>query len=274
MKNERDPTLSVIVANYNNEAYIRDCLVSILMQTYKRIEVVVVDDDSTDNSPGIIREYQEKYPDIIKGFYNDRNRGVARTRHKAILNSTGEYITTLDSDDYYYDHQKLDKEMELIRYHKEKNNKEIIAYSNIILVNKDKNLIRIWGDQDNIKQGKLFYEIITRTCLIPRDFLMKRDVYFEVGGYDDQFLIYEDWDLKIRLAAKHEFFYSGINGIAYRRHSSGLSAIPISENVIWLKKVFKKNIVLLNEDRRKDAFNEISNFILTMISNYRNYKKA
>jgi glycosyltransferase involved in cell wall biosynthesis len=264
MKGGREPILSVIVANYNNEAYISDCLDSILLQTYKKIEIVVFDDGSTDDSPAIIREYEKKYPYIIKGFFINENKGVASTRHEAILNASGKYITTLDSDDYYYDRRKLEKEMELIRYYKEKNNKEIIAYSNIILVNGNKNLIGIWGNQENLKQGKLFYEIITRNCMIPRDFIIKRNAYFEVGGYDNRFPIYEDWDLKIRLAAKYEFYYSGINGTAYRRHGTGLSAIPISENIRWLKKVLKKNFILLNKTQKKDAVNAIDNFIKLM----------
>ena len=261
---KENPLLSIIVANYNNEPYIRDCLDSILRQTFKNIEIIVSDDNSTDSSPGIIREYEQKYPDLVKGIFNTVNRGVALTRHGAILQAKGEYITTLDSDDYYYEPQKLEKEMELISHYKKERGKDIMAFSNIVQVKGDKTLMTIWGNPGNIKEGKVLYEIITRTCMIPRDFIMKRDAYFEVGGYDRRFPIYEDWDLKIRLAEKYEFYYTGINGTAYRRHGTGLSAIPVSRNIGWLKKVFKKNVGLVAKDRKKEAVQAIRDFIRGM----------
>ena len=73
---------------------------------------------------------------------------------------------------------------------------------------------------------------------------MKKEVYFKVGGYDSQFLIFEDWDLKIRLAEKFKFYYTGLSGIAYRRHKGGLSQAPIGVQIKWMKEIFKKNIIL------------------------------
>ena len=271
--NERTPLLSLVVANHNKESYIRDCLDSILGQTYKNLEIIVSDDGSTDQSPAIIEEYEKKYPGIIKAYFTPRNRGVAHTRHEAILKAVGEYITTLDSDDYYYDSQKLEKEMELIFQYKEQTGKDIIAFSNIVLVKGDKNLIRVWGNPGNIKEGNVLHEIITRNCMIPRDFIMKREAYFEVGGYDSRFPIYEDWDLKIRLAQKYEYYYTGIHGTAYRRHGTGLSSVPVSQNIRWLKKVFKKNLDLLDKGQKKEAVQAIQNFIRDTKARYRQLLK-
>jgi len=253
--------LSVIIANCDKATYIRECLDSVLNQTYKRLEIIVFDDCSADDSFQIIKEYEGKYPGVIKGISHPVNRGAARTRHEAILQANGEYITTLDSDDYYYDPQKLEKEMELIFQYKEQTGKDIIAFSNIVLVKGDKNLISVWGNLGNIKEGKVLNEIITRNCMIPRDFIMKREAYFAVGGYDSRFPIYEDWDLKIRLAQKYEYYYTGIHGTAYRRHGTGLSSVPVYQNIKWLKKVFKKNLGLLDKGQKKEAVQAIRNFI-------------
>jgi glycosyltransferase involved in cell wall biosynthesis len=267
-----DILLSVIVANYNNESYIRDCLESIMSQTYKNLEIVVSDDCSPDHSLEMINEYKKKYPGIIKVISSSINRGVAQTRHEAILQAKGEYITTLDSDDFYYDNQKLEKEMELILQYK-KQDKDILAFSNIVLVKGDKTLIGIQGNSKNIKEGKIFNDIITRSCMIPRDFIMKRETYFEVGGYDFRFPIYEDWDLKIRLAKKYEFYYTGINGIAYRRHGTGLSSLPIKENIKVLKKVFKKNIKLTSQTERKEIDHRFKNFVKNTREKHRKREK-
>ena len=265
--------LSVITANYNNENYIRDCLDSILTQSYKNLEIIVFDDCSTDNSPGIIREYEKKYPGVIKAMFSPVNRGVVHARREAIHRAKGEYITTLDGDDYYFDEQKLEKEMALISHYKTTMGKDIIAYSNIVLVKGDKSLIGFQGNAKNIREGKILNDIISRTCLIPRDFVMRKEAYFEVGGYDDRFPIYEDWDLKIRLAQKYEYYYTGVNGTAYRRHGTGLSAIPLRQNLRWLKKVFKKNFILTPAAERKEIKKNFNHWVTVVKKNNRKGKK-
>lgn len=258
------PILSVIVANYNNERYIRDCLDSILNQTYKNLEILVCDDCSSDRSLAILKAYKKQYPSIIKVISNASNLGVTQTRHLAILQATGEYLTTLDSDDYYYETQKLQREMELVLSYKKETGKDIIGFSNIILVKGDKTLIAICGDSNNIKEGQIIKEIITRSCMIPRDFIMKKDIYFKVGGFDADIPIYEDWDLKIRLANKCDFYYSRVNGTAYRRHGGGLSSVPIPEHIEWMQRIFDKNLSLICNDDLDCVRGQFKQFILKL----------
>ena len=236
--------LSVVVANCNNQQYIGDCFDSILEQSYPNIEIIVVDDCSTDNSPAIIREYAARYPEILKPFFNSSNRGVAFTRHRAIRETAGEYVTTLDGDDYYYHRQKLAEEMALVLRAKQRDGKDIVSFSNIALVKPDKRLIQFFDQIHPIREGHIFEEILGRSCMIPRDFVMSKELYFEVGGYDCSLPIFEDWDLKIRLSRDNEFYYTRIPGTAYRRHGKGLSAKPREEIIHWLTIVFEKNISL------------------------------
>lgn len=256
--------LSVIAANYNNERYIRECLESILNQVYQDLEIIVHDDCSSDSSPGIMREYEKKYPGKIKTLFSPVNQGVAKTRHEAILAAKGEFITTLDSDDYYSDPQKLQKEMDLILLHKEKSGRDVIAFSNILLIKGDKTPIQTWGNSENLKEGFILDHIMARSCMIPRDFVMRKEAYFLAGGYDTGIPIYEDWDLKIRLAAAYEFYYTGINGTAYRRHGTGLSASPIPEHIQWLEFIFKKNLHLAPENKINEICAGFNEFIEKM----------
>jgi hypothetical protein len=152
--------------------------------------------------------------------------------------------------------------MDLVLKNKSESSKDVIGFSNIILVDGDKTLIRVCGDSSNIKEGQIINEIITRSCMIPRDFIMKRDIYFEVGGFDGNIPIYEDWDLKIRLASKCEFYYSGIDGTAYRRHGGGLSSAPVSEHREWMQRIFNKNIALIPEDNRDRVKVQFDQFVL------------
>ena len=90
--------VSIIIPVYNSSKYLRDCLDSVVNQTYKDIEIILVNDGSTDNSLDIINEYKEKYANIIA--YNITNHGQGYARNMGIRKSSGKYIMFIDSDDY------------------------------------------------------------------------------------------------------------------------------------------------------------------------------
>jgi glycosyltransferase involved in cell wall biosynthesis len=240
-----DLSLSLIIPNYNNEEYLEDCIESVVSQTRKPDEVIIVDDASTDNSINIIKKFERKY-DFIKLIKNKKNRGVVYSRNKAIKLAKGKYITTLDSDDFYYNKNKLEKEMDIIREHK-KMGKDVIAFSNIVLVDKNKNYLKKFKE-NKIKEGNLLLDILTRNIFIPRDFIFKKNDFISIGGFRD-FSLYEDWDLKIRLSKIREFYFSGISGVAYRQHDYGLSSVDFKKHTYFLKRVFRKNVNLLNNKK-------------------------
>ncbi len=94
-----NPKVSIIVPIYNAEKYLNRCITSILEQTYKNIELILINDGSTDSSEEIILQMQEKNKDIIK-YYKQENKGVFETRNFGITIATGEYIMFIDNDDY------------------------------------------------------------------------------------------------------------------------------------------------------------------------------
>ena len=93
------PNLSVIIPIYNAENYIDESIKSVLEQTYKDFELILVDDGSTDGSSKIIQNYQEENPEQIK-IITQANRGVSAARNKGINSSNCPYILFLDADDY------------------------------------------------------------------------------------------------------------------------------------------------------------------------------
>lgn len=98
MHNCNRPLISIIVPVYNMEKYIGQCLESICAQTYKNIEVIIVNDGSTDASERIIRVWQEKDERIV--LFEQENQGLAAARNVGIANAKGEYIGFVDADDY------------------------------------------------------------------------------------------------------------------------------------------------------------------------------
>src|SRR5574344_234876 len=97
-KGERMPKVSVIVPVYNVEKYIGKCLDSLVNQTLKDIEIIVVNDGSTDNSEEIIKEYKKNYNNII--YAKKENGGLSDARNFGLVYATGEYIAFVDSDDF------------------------------------------------------------------------------------------------------------------------------------------------------------------------------
>ena len=93
-----DNKLSVIVPVYNTEKYLKKCLKSIVNQSYKNLEILIINDGSTDGSLNIIRKFEETYPNVF--LYNKENSGVADTRNFGIQKATGDFITFVDSDDF------------------------------------------------------------------------------------------------------------------------------------------------------------------------------
>ena len=91
--------LSIVAAVYNLEKYLPRCLDALVNQTMQDIEILCVDDGSTDSAPQIIEEYQKKYPEKIKVFHKE-NGGEFTTRNYGLERAQGEYVTFVDTDDY------------------------------------------------------------------------------------------------------------------------------------------------------------------------------
>jgi teichuronic acid biosynthesis glycosyltransferase TuaG len=103
---------SVIIPAYNSEKYIEKTLQSIINQTYREIEIIVINDCSSDSTSDIVKRFMEFDSRVIL-IDNDTNMGVSHSRNKAILSAKGEYIAFCDSDDYW-DINKLEMQMDAI----------------------------------------------------------------------------------------------------------------------------------------------------------------
>ncbi|WP_421193352.1 glycosyltransferase [Aeromonas enteropelogenes] len=130
------PKVSVIVTNYNHEKYLRRRLDSIYQQTYKNIEVFLLDDCSTDNSREVLKEYAERFPDITTLLFNQKNSGgVFRQWAKGLQAATGDLVWIAESDDYC-DDNFLEK---LVRCFDDE--AVMLAYSKVEFVQADESVI-------------------------------------------------------------------------------------------------------------------------------------
>ena len=160
--------VSVIIPVYNNSKYIKECLNSVINQTYNNLEIIVVDDKSTDNSLKIIKKYKDKRIHIIE---LERNKGVAICRNKGIEAATGEFITFIDSDDYWV-LDKIEKQVKFI----EKGDYKFIYSSYMYLNDRRKHIAKVPNSMtynDALKNTAIF----TSTVMFNMNYLKKEDIY-------------------------------------------------------------------------------------------------
>lgn len=122
MKLKNEPLVSIITPLYNSEKFIAETIESVLTQTYKNWEMIIVNDCSKDQGPVIVQKYLKK-DSRIKLFNNEKNLGGAGTRNEAIKRATGKYIAFLDSDDLWKK-EKLEKQINFME-----NNNYDLTYS-------------------------------------------------------------------------------------------------------------------------------------------------
>lgn len=115
---DREIMVSITMISYNHEPYIRQCLDSILSQKVNfRYEVIIGEDCSPDNSRAILKEYEEKYPDIFVMLYNERNLGVSQNSANVKKHIRGKYVVGGETDDFWTDEKRLQKQVDFLESH-------------------------------------------------------------------------------------------------------------------------------------------------------------
>ncbi len=110
------PLVSIVVCTYNQEAFVRETLESIVQQTYPHVEIIVSDDGSLDATPAIIREYQAQYPDKFKPVFSAHNTGIPANINRGLKQITGELVAWLDGDDLMLPN-KIERQVRVMQQH-------------------------------------------------------------------------------------------------------------------------------------------------------------
>lgn len=206
--------VSVIIPVYNGEKYISDAIESIEDQTYKNIEIIVIDDGSTDNTYNILKKYNN-----IKYVYQT-NSGPAAARNHGIEISKGDFIAFLDCDDLY-EKNKIEKQViELI------SNREIdIVYNDVKMVDNNLDIIDILKPECVIEDRKNFLAMLLFRQLIPLppSIMVRKRCFAEGIKYNQNYINAEDYDFIIKLAERYRFKYINEQLYIYRRHQENLT---------------------------------------------------
>lgn len=183
--------VSVIIPTWNRASFVSEAIQSVLKQTRHDFELIVVDDGSTDNT----REVVAKYGSRVRYIYQ-ANQGVSAARNTGIRLAQGEYLAFLDSDDLW---QKRKLAVQLEAMQAEPSVK--ICYTNEIWRRDGKHLNQKKKHQ---KYSGWIFEPMLPLCLISASsILLAREVFDEVGVFDENLPVCEDYDLWLRLAMRY-----------------------------------------------------------------------
>ncbi|MEG4014134.1 MULTISPECIES: glycosyltransferase family 2 protein [unclassified Microcoleus] len=219
--NLKPPLVSVIIPAYNAEKFIAKTLESILSQTYQNIEILLVDDGSTDTTAEIVNFFAQKDSRII--LLQQSNAGVAAARNLAIEKSHGEYIAPIDADDIWYP-QNLDKQIECLT----KSEPTVgVVYSWSVDINEQDLLTG--GFYNSTIAGEVYQALVYKYFIgNASSSLIRRACFEKIGGYNCKLKAEnaqgcEDWELHLRIAEHYQFIVVPEYLVGYRQISSSMS---------------------------------------------------
>jgi glycosyltransferase involved in cell wall biosynthesis len=195
---DRDYLVSVIIPVYNRMDLLPRAVRSVLNQTYDKLEIIVVDDGSTEDIKGVLDILDD---DRIHFIRQTTNRGVAATRNIGIRSAQGEYIAFLDSDDEWFEH-KIERQLsDLI----DRGDDYQISYHPVDFSKDFDSKFARRSAFD--KEGDILQYALEGNCVGIVTMVMKRDHVLSMGGFDERFRGHEDWEFLIRLAEYYKFGY-------------------------------------------------------------------
>jgi len=209
------PLISVVIPTYNQALYLPFALDSVLTQTYSNIEIIVINDGSTDNTEALGQIYQQKDQRIK--WITQSNQGPSRARNHGIQIAQGEYIALLDGDDLMDSHRLMTQWQTLTH-----NSSIDIVYTALVLINEKGEKIGELHSQSYAPEN--FLALMLFRNLIPGpSTVMTKSGCLKTHPYHLDYLHAEDYELMLRLAQHYQFFYLDLPLTSYRRHDHNLS---------------------------------------------------
>jgi glycosyltransferase involved in cell wall biosynthesis len=206
------PTISAVIPTHNRSPMLRRALASVMLQTRPPDEIVVVDDGSTDDTRDWV---PVEYPTVV--YIRQENTGVSAARNRGVAECNSEWIAFLDSDDEWRPN-KLERQSEALTanptYH--------LCHSNEIWIRDGR---RVNEGKRHAKSGGWIFQHCLPLCVIsPSAAVVRRTLFEELGGFDETLPVCEDYDLWLRICARHPvLFLEEPLTVKYGGHADQLS---------------------------------------------------
>ncbi|MFZ4770696.1 MAG: glycosyltransferase family 2 protein [Ferruginibacter sp.] len=259
---QHGPLVTIGVPNYNYSHYVLDTLNSIILQSYLNIELIIVDDLSTDDSVTVIENWINEYSGSVKIKFikNTLNLGLTKVCNIILQNANGKYFQTLDADDLLSP-EKIARQVAIF----ETANNAALIYSNVSIIDDRGGMIhadylgRLGYNNQKMPQGKIFDSLIEFNFIPLPSVLVNTKLAANAGGFDETLQV-QDYYLWLKLSEKYEVIYLPEITAFYREHSTSMSNSSATnpkstDSVLDIKySYYKQSGQNVRQQIRKDIF--------------------
>jgi glycosyltransferase involved in cell wall biosynthesis len=223
------PLVSVIMLSYNHARYIEEALDSVAAQDHRSVQVIVVDDGSSDDSVAVVRAWMARATLDVELIVHESNRGICASKNAALARAQGTYVAHLASDDTWLPH-KLSAQVAILESQPDVD----MVYGDALLMDGDgqplpetflQRTVRMLGqDWEEPPSGDIFLQVVSvQSFLLPLTTLTRRSVFDDVGTFDER-LAYEDLDMWLRITKRHRVAFAAGPWGSYRQLPTSASA--------------------------------------------------
>lgn len=205
--------ISIITVNYNNLEGLKKTFSSVLNQSWKNFEYIIIDGGSTDGSLEYIKSREKE----IDFWVSEPDTGVYNAMNKGIQKASGDYLLFLNSGDHFFNNSVLEKNLEFLK------NKDIV-YSNLQVVENDKTFIKEYPE-------KLSFSYFVKDTLPHPATFIKKEAFEKTDFYNESFKIVADWKFFIDAICKYNLSYKKVNTIFSTFYLGGMSSNPENRTI-------------------------------------------
>jgi len=245
--NMKDSKVTVLMSVYNGEKYLREAIDSILNQTFRDFEFLIINDGSTDRTMEILRSYHDRRIKIIN---NERNMGLTKSLNKGLKMARGEYIARMDADDISMP-DRLKKQVDFLDAHQD----YAVVGTFVKILNKDSEVIYL--PERPIEDTEIRGFLKRDNCIAHGSVMIRKTCLLDVGLYDELMERSQDYELWLRLSEKYRLANIPNYLYMWRRHKENIEAKYIKEQKIFVVLAMVKNNILDIEQASRQLINII-----------------
>lgn len=250
MDNTNKPLVSIVFTSYNHKEYLKQALDSLINQTYPNLEIIIIDDCSTDGSQEILKQYAH-FPNVDLRLQTQNSGSYVRASNLGASFAKGEYILFAQCDDFA-EADQIDVLMSAF----ENNPSAGVVFSKSNLVDENGTVYAddYLGREKSFKKavkknglisGSKMKEFLSFSCIIPNlsAAMIKHDLFKEINGLSDQYLVVADWEFWLDLTEKTDFYYISRPLNYFRQHATTIrSSIKMKTQIVEIFKMFYNHI--------------------------------
>ncbi len=219
-------TFSVLMPAYNHERFVAEAIESVLGQTFSDLELIIIDDASSDSTPAIVRRYADGDA-RVRAFFHSLNRGISRTLNEAVESARGRFVAIINSDDFWMP-DKLRRQWEILR-----DNQDLVVWTEGALVDAQgrhtgKTFTANYGAEGKKKSGDVFEELVTGNYVLHSSLAVGREAMAK-AGYDETLRYLNDYRLFLDLAAERLYTFIPEELVGYRVHGENAVSLHTRE---------------------------------------------